>query len=614
MATTLAITDLENASITLLNVFVDAYNTTAELAQDRMTPIGREYRISGTALVDAGSSYATFFNALNKAGNRCKQVVCTVDGVILADIASSEDDRGGPYCAFTTTEVVGVNTILCRFEVTGRLNSANAEQTILSHRWTQSMVLDGAGYLTRTVSGTLNIARSTAGIATSLATNSAYTGKAPYADLFRNAIIPDLPGTGWRRENQDFALDETSTVLVYSFTDKRNTHDLPDGVRIGDMDFSYERAMPKVGLATVNFSCELTGDANLSEITGTTGNRRLVEAAVALAKTRIDLNFKQTIIQRMRVTERNILHGFSIRFELDATVQAKSTDASTDITPLAYMIGQKFTVTRTVSRTLPPYGGFMNDGTSVCTYGMIPHFLNNELSGTDYEPPATVPTATLFRITGANSYGTVNVAVVSGADGVTAMNSLFDGRFSSTQLQTANEDNYTTMITYSRAESNVGQGAGMVRLSPMYVTAADLVFQTEKPRVLVKERIEVARMNQAPPKVQRGAPDQAMLHGEDWKVSAGSFDAEGNRLFTGIYERTYSLYDSGAGSTNGYATQTVGGVNFRRWAAPNTTVMPGYSPNINSTGQGGDENVFDTPTGVYAAAIAYGVPAEDIAT
>lgn len=613
MPTTLAITDLEDASITLLNVFVDAYNTTAELAQDRMTPIGREFRIAGTALVDAGNAYSTFFNALLKAGNRCKQVVCTVDGTILADLTAAEDDRGGPYCAFTTTEVVGVNTILCRFEITGRLNSASANQTLLSHRWTQNMALDGAGYLTRTVSGTINIARSTTGVATSLATNASYIGKAPYADLFREAIIPDLPGTGWRRESQDFALDETSTVLVYNFIDKRNTHDLPDGVRIGDMEFSYERSLEKVGLATVNFSCDLTGDANLAEITGTTGNRRLVEAAVALAKTRIDLNFKQTIIQRMRVTERNILQGFNIRFELDATVQSKSSDSATDITPLAYMIGQKFTVTRTVSRTLPPYGGFINDGTSVCTYGMIPHFLNNELSGTDYEPPATVPTATLFRITGVNSYGTVNVAVVSGNDGVAAMNSLFDGRFQTTQLQPSNEDNYTTMVTFSRADTAIRQDPGMVRLSPMYVGASDLVFQTQKPRVIVREHIEIARLNQAPPKVQREAPDEATLYKEDWRVAAGTFDAQGNRLFTGIYEREYSLYDAGT-SINGFSTQTVGGVNFRRWGAPNGTVVAAYVPTMTDTGQGGDNNVLDQASGTFASAVSYGVPNESIAT
>ena len=131
----------------------------------------------------------------------------------------------------------------------------------------------------------------------------------------------------------------------------------------------------------------------------------------------------------------------------------------------------------------------------------------------------------------------------------------------------------------------------MVRLSPMYTTGADLVFQTQKPTVMVKERIEVARANIAPNKVFRPLPVGAFVVDEDWNVSYGKFDAQGQRMFIGTYERTYGLYDNGT-SGRGFVTQTTLLGNVRAWGAPHQTLLPTIAKVATSASQATTSSVF----------------------
>jgi hypothetical protein len=623
MSAELYLQNKKNQDLYLVNVFVDAYDSSAELAPDGRTPIGQNVRITGSALLSTANNYSDFLTAVRIAGNRLKtvrlEITTGATTVNLCNLIDTESDNGGPYFTFTTTEVVGTRTALLRFEVTTRRSFPNGEtpstQTVMAHRWVQSMAMDASGQVTRTINGSINVARSTTGVGTTLATNASWTNKVAYADLFRNAIIPDVPGPGWRRESQDFALDESSTVLLYNVIDKQFVIDLPDGVRIGDMESSYERTVENAGLAMIHFSVDLLGDVGLQTITGTTPNRRLVEAAMALCKTRIDLNFKQTIVQRMKVTENRMLEGYSVRFEVDATVQSKSAENVSTLAPLGYLIGQKFTVTKTASRTLPAYGPALTDGANNVILGILPHWLSNNVSGMDTAPEASMPRAQLFSFSGSNTHGTVNVAVVSGADGVTAMNSLFDGLYSSVQQQPENTGGatpgYATTITNSRSHTNAEIDSGMVRASVMYPSSADLVFQTRKPRVILTEHVEVVRLNQAPSKIMRELPTNCVVKSEDWKVAFGKYDSQGQRLFTGVFERTLELYDpGGTPAANGFANNTIGGATFRNWTAPNATIIAARNPNTTDAGQ-------LTTTSVIAAAVgtqAYGVTGQNVAT
>jgi len=604
-------------TITLENVFVDSFNTEVILADDGITPIGNSYAISGTVTLDITADYANFFSALEAGSNRCVSVQIQVGGVTLASLSDDADDKGGPYCKLSTTQVVGHKTALMQFSITAQ-QSYVGDQTVVSHRWNQKISIDAAGRLTHHVSGSLTVARGTSGSTNSIATKTTWEGKIAYADLFRRAIIPPVPGVGWRRESQEFALDDAGTMLVYSFTDKRFAYDLPNNVIAGDMSFTYERSLENPAQAMCTFSCDLEGDLGLKSLAGTTPNRRLVEIAVALSKTRIDLNYERTIVQRMRVTEKDMLSGYAIRFELDAVVMPREAYDSTVITAIAYMVGNAFTITRTDSRSVDAYGPYVSEGESATTYGMIPHWVANAVSGME---PTTgdMPQAALFTITGANTYGAVEVAVISGADGVEAMNAAFNGAYQGSQIQQGEQSingetgPFQTLVQHTVSITHCTYDSGIVRLSPMYVSAPDFVFQTRKPTPIIEERVEVSRMNHAPAKFLRPLPSNAYLIDDDWKVSFGKYDAQGNRLFSGIYTRRYAMYDGGSGvakAISGYSTETApSGAQLRVWGALDDIVRPSYSP------LGGDQesgSVF-IATGADVDA-QYGVAQQDYVT
>lgn len=582
MASTLTVTLNTGGTATFEAVNVDAYNCDPVYAENTQIVTEQKRTVRGTAIIDTGTvNYSSFFTALRNGSGRVNNATVVVNGQTLLNANVGGDVRGFPTVKVETTEIVGTRTALMRFEVENHV-AFNEDQTVTAHRWTQRMSVDAVGKLTRNVNGTLHITRSTTGVNTVAPTGpTGWTGKIPWADLFRNAIIPPVPGPGWRRESQEFATDELGTMLTYSFVDKWNTHDLPDGVKAGDMECVYERQLDSAGMATVSFSCDLEGEQGLKNITGTTGNRKLVQAAVQLAKTRIDLTYQLTIINRIRVTEKNMLTGYAIRFELDALVQPKADDAggSTSVLSLAYMIGNEFTITRTETREASAYGSIMTVSGVENQYAMVPYFVNNLVDGMS-NTGGTMPQAALFNILNANSYGAISVAVISNAAGVSLMNTNLGGAFSTTRFQPAPASGFTTAVPFTQGHTKTVVDPGIVRLSPMYVDAPDLLFQTRKPTATVTEHIEVARVNQAPPRYQRPLPAQAYLANEDWRVSHGQYDAQGNRVFSGVYDRTYVTYDvGGSGSTVGFSTATApSGASLRRWSTPNNGLLPPISP------------------------------------
>lgn len=617
MPATLTITANTGLTATLVNVFVDAYNCEPQYAGETTTVHSQRITVRGTAIVDAGQpNYLGFRTALRDGSGRCNSIQLVAGGQTLVNAlggASPNDVRGWPTVHVETTEIVGTNTALLRFEIEHH-QAFNESNTVSSHRWRQTMNVDAAGKVTRSVNGTITVNRATSGSALTLATNAAWSGKQAWADLFRNAIIPGVPGEGWRRESQEFAVDEAGTAMTYSFVDKRHTHDLPDGVLVGDVSCTYERSFTGsgVGLAMVTFTADLEGSPALKGIAGTTPNRKLVEAAVQLARTRINLTMRRTIVQRLRVEERDLTSGYKIRFEMEAQVQANASDSSSTIVPLAYEIGNEFTITRTEVREAPAYGAAMQVAGVPTQYGMIPAYINNIVDGMSTAGgTSAMPIASLFTITGANAYGAVNVIVISGAAGVTAMNAVFDGRFQNDQEQPSNDsDGYTRMIPNASSFTVSKYESGLVKMTPMYVGASELVFQTKRPVVHVKEHIETVRMNQAPPRTLRPMPTDAYVCGEDWRVAFGRFDAQGNRAFTGVFDREFAMYDDGS-SAGGYATETVAGITIRKWSAPNNYVTPTLSPIATQASQQTTGSVFLNPADTKQS---YSVPTQAFIT
>lgn len=611
---------------TLTNVNLESYTATPQLADDGLTPRGVEYHVQGTAILD-GENWEAMKNALGRMGNRLVSAVMVDGASELIDLTAARSNIGGPYATMTATQVIGSKLSLVRFDIRDEVSMnrdlACAGSPVAAHTWTQAMSLDAAGRITRTINGTLRVARGSGKATTTPATVDSWNNRTPIADLFRKAIIPAPPSLGWRRQSQSFAYDAASTSLIYSIVDTQHAHDLPDGVRVGDMDFTYERNASDPGIANLTMTVDLEADLGLALKSNTTPNRELVKAALALSKARINAGYGSMVITRVQITEREMLSRYAVHFVLEAQVYAGATQANNaSIVPLAYMVGQRFAVTRTEGRAVAPYGPavMLTDavGQQEATFGayyMVPHYIGNALNAMTCEgTDGQMPRANMNIVTDGNTYGTIVVTVFDNTQGLPEANAIFTGQYASEQDQpdntgsnTPSEPTYTKIVSHTVSLTNVNYDSGMVRLSVMYTDGADLLFQTRKPEVRVRERLELSRANNPPAKAYRALPTYAYLIGEDWNVTYGKFDAQGNRLYTAVMEREYALYDGGGAASQGYINSAIGyaGV-VRRWEAPIGTISPTMSPIGTSTSQGSTLSVF----GATGASNQHSVPAE----
>ena len=607
MSATLSLVSVDVATQNLANADLESYDASVVLADDQMTPVAERITAVISCVLDK-ASWVELEAFLKQFANRMLSVVLYDNNnpsISLVNLLRTECSDGSPFVKVSAQEVMGSTLMLTRVEVTAE-RPVCSTRPILSHVWKQSMSVDEVGKLTRTIEGQIRAFRYAPGTNYAIAPNplsfAAMTGYAGIADLFRAALLPGVPAKAWRRISQSFVYDPTNTALQYTVTDKQFMHDVPDFVRVGDMDFTYERSAETAGIANCYFTCDLEADQNA--VRGGawgTGNRTLVEAAVKLSKTRINAAYSNVIITRMRVTEKGLLSGQSIRFELDAQMFPSQTAAAAGtIAPLAYMIGQQFTVVRSSGdNTVYPYGQASRvtvSGSDVFAWHyMQPHWVSDMINGMENcgtTPSGNMPYALLYYEQGdISNTGTIQV-VVGDTSFTNDMNEVFDGKYSADLYQPpADDEEYATIVAHNVSLTNAGYKSGMVRLSPMYTTGADLVFQTQKPTVMVKERIEVARANIAPNKVFRPLPVGAFVVDEDWNVSYGKFDAQGQRMFIGTYERTYGLYDNGT-SGRGFVTQTTLLGNVRAWGAPHQTLLPTIAKVATSASQATTSSVF----------------------
>ena len=612
MSANLDLLTVDGATKKLYNADLESYTSSVVLAEDQLTPVSEKISAKVSCTLDV-DQWAEMNNFLLQFGNRMAAVSMyhlqnPSDALIY--LANDDCSDGGPYVTASATEVMGTKVMLVNIDINAERPLCQT-RPLLSHVWRQSMQVEENGKLTRTVEGSIRAFRYAPGTTTAIAPyNLAFSNLNNYvglADLFRNALLPNVPGPGWRRTSQSFVYDPTEYVLQYTVIDKQFMHDLPNYVRVGDMEFSYERSAETAGVANCYFSCDLEAENNARRIgPWGTGNRTLVEAAVALSKTRINASFSNVLITRMRVTERGILSGQAIRFELDAQMFPSANSGSglsTSIAPLAYMIGQEFTVQRTHSRASSGYGTatrYVSGATETYYWHVMqPHWVQDMINGMENcgnVPSGNLPYAVLLD-NAVDDTWTGAIVVNTGELTANEMNTQFQGKFETSQYQAPPDDGeettYSTIIAHNVSVTNASYKSGIVRLSPMYTTGSDLVFQTQKPAAIVKERIEVARANQAPSKLFRPLPAGAFVMDEDWNVSYGKFDAQGQRMFIGTYERTYQLLDNGD-TGRGFATQeTVQAGNVRAWGAPNQTLLPTIAKIATTSSQVLGNSIFD---------------------
>lgn len=619
---------------TINNVNIESYACAPVLAEDGMTVKGMSYTIAGSGLYSASEGqWDSIRYQLGRMQGRLRKAELSLANDYstnhLIELLEGASNIGGPFINVTGNQVVGSDVVLLHFELRDEVNFNSADQSsacdlpVVAHTWTQAMSLDAVGMITRTVNGVIRIARAANTTTDTAATKTAWKTRSPVADLFRRAIIPDVPGPGWRRESQAFAYDMQSTALVYSFVDKQNAHSLPNGVKSGDMDFTYERTAQDPGVANLRFACDLEADLREENRPNQVGpNRRLVEAAVALSKTRINAQFSRILITRMAITEQHMLSRYAIRFELEAQAYAGDTSATTaSIKPIAFMVGARFRVERTELAAVDPYGSAVQIGQSdppiYGAYRMVPHYIDNLVNGMDCNASnLEMPQAKVVTVAAPEGevFGPIQITVFDDPTPFAAANDEFKGRYAAMQFQPANEvisdQPYANIVSYNTSITNCTFTTGMVRLSTMYNDGGDLLFQTRKPLPIVRERVEICKAGSTPGRLFRQLPTKAFLIREEWNVSAGKFDAQGNRLYTGVYEREFGLYDDGTGA-QGFINSAAGYAGIvRRWNAPIGSISPTMSPIQTTASQNQTVSVF----GATGTANQYTVGAESFQT
>jgi hypothetical protein len=564
--------DYDGRSYDLGFVNVTQYEQRPEYAADGYTLDRYAVTVAGTALIADGATntFVELASKIRDGTGRIDSFDLRINSQTLIS-KTGPDAMRGPLLQMSATEITGRRAVLLTFTLSASLSQANidgsatplADYPLISHTWTQAFTLDAGGLVTRTVRGTLMVNIGATGLTTVPADDGQVanvTGLVPWPDIYRKCVLPVTDGSSiWRRESQTFAINETGNALTYEIQDSQARTNLPDGAFGGTCDFTYERNRRDLAYATLRFSCELEG-----QVDGDV--RHLIWAAVDLATTRIP--FSKAILDRLVVTEQEMLKKAKVRLEIDARAPATDLEnptASVGAVPLARLVGIGFTVNRTCSFAVGAYG---SDNLGV--YGR-PHWDDNNSSA---KPGAVqdIKVATIVAFVDALCpLGTPATVLLVPDTDFTAANSLIvQGPFPNEQLSGYNSSGQTTSVEKVFTTTNVAVETRMHRLQTMYTQGADFVFQAGKARVILEEVTTVRRTNSPPNRVFRPIPSGFVVVSEDWKVNHGEIDAAGQRSFTGIYVRRLMSFDGGGATSNGYST--VSG--RRQWW------VPGASPSV----------------------------------
>ena len=546
----------DSTTYTLPYANISAYEHKPVYAEDGYTLNRYEVHVAGSALISDGTNtYTDLAAKFQKGTGRVDNVfvsVTTPEGTENLLNISHPDTMRGPLMSITVTEISGRRACIVNFTISAALALDGNSQTptpypILSHRWTSRFALDAGGHITRTVSGVLVVdlaATGTTATAAASGTSGAVSGKAPYADLFRRAILPIAPGVGnWRRESQTYAYNEAGNSLIYEITDSQARTALPDAAFAGSAEFTYERNANMLAWGQLRFSCDLEGAVN-GDV------RSLIWAAVVLAQSRII--FARCKIMRIVVTEQDMLKKAKIRFEMDALSPAIATDVagvSSFAVPLAQIVGKSFSVSRTCPALPDPYSPYNG-------VAGVPHWVGNETSAKTQTTQTIAVASCIAVINEYCSPGTPTISIEVPDTQFTTINGVINvGVFSTDQpLAEFNGSGQATSVQQSKTTTNVSTQTRMHRLQTLYTEGSDFVFQTGKASVTLEETTVVSRVNIPPVRTFRPIPAGFMVIHDDWKVNHGDVDPAGQRTFIGVYTRTLRSYDGGGATSNGYST------------------------------------------------------------
>lgn len=572
--------DYGGTTYTLPYVNVSSYDQKPAFSEDGFTMLRYEVTLQGTALVSDGAS--TFTDLATKMTN----MVGTVDRMALYVIdptgtktlieVNYPDAMRGPYVSINVTEISGARACIVSFTVnasvslSGQSGQITPTYPVIANRWTTRTSLDANGIITRTVMGTLTVDLAATGTGNTIAadgTVASINNKYPWADLFRKAILPSVPATGvWRRESQTFAYNEAGNSLIYELVDSQARTNLPDGAFVGNAEFTYERNRQNLAMASLRFSCDLEGPAD--------GNSKtLIYAAILLSQTRIP--FAKAIVNRISVTEQEMLKKSKIRLEVDAMAPAANQDTpglQVASVPLVELIGHNFTVTRTCPYYADPYGG-----NSDYSYFAPPHWDGNDANAKPEGIEATLPVAQMISaaIVAPCAGSTPTVTILANPTNFTAANNIVDQGVYTTPLAELDSSGKAASVERQMTFTSVTIDTNMHRLQTLYTQGADFVFQTGKAAIVLEETTHIKRFNKPPERSYRPMPTGFVVLSDDWNVNHGDIDPSGNRVYTGIWKRRLMSFDAGGATYQGYYTNA----GLRQWwqssvAAPYTLGFP----------------------------------------
>jgi len=574
---------------------ITAYEQKPMYAEDGYTLNRYEVTVQGSALVSDGTS--TFTDLATKFKNGTGQlerlrVRITSSGGTenLLDV-SFPDTMRGPMMSITVTEVNGRRACVVNFTAVAALsfsdNEGGTNYPAISHRWTSRFSLDATGLVTRTVSGVVTVDLAATGTDSTIAPDGtlvSVSGKRPWADLLRKAILPAMSfGGPWRRESQTFAYNEAGNGLIYEVTDSQARTDLPDAAFSGTAEFTYERTRQALAFANLRFSCTLEGAVG-GDV------RNLIAAAIVLAQSRI--SFSQSIINRLVVTEQEMLKKAQVRLELDAQAPAlavSSPSVTQFAVPLANLIGRHFSVSRSCDWRPDPYGGA--DGVAG-----IPHWYGNNAQAKPYSLTSLVVADVVQAITADCPAGVPTVAFLGDTSDFTAANAEIAVGPYAQPLSEFTSSGQVNSVERQMTTTTARTQTRMHRLQTLYTQGADFVFQAGKAAPVIEETTTVRRVGSPPTRVFRPIPAGFMVIGDDWKVNHGDVDATGHRTFTGIYTRTLMAYDGGGSTSNGYST--VSG--RRQWWSPTSSVGAPLTLGYEQTDQQPSNSVLSLGAAVFA--------------
>jgi hypothetical protein len=252
-------------------------------------------------------------------------------------LPSNPDEAHGPFVRASVTHITGTKCLLVNFTIEWA-ECADSTNTIRSFYCNSVFSIDEIGNTTIRKTGSLQTKAETNYTGTSVAplntdragssNTGLYSGDAvrsdvitdyitsngigggKYADCYRRFVSGNL-FPGFRRMRQEYAVDESRTRLLFDIVDQEFTRGLPAPAKVGNCSFTFEREIGtgSQAIGTKHFISSVKGDRYV-----TAG--ALLTLCIRMSQNRID--YARDLIQKIRVTEENMLTDNAITFEVIA--------------------------------------------------------------------------------------------------------------------------------------------------------------------------------------------------------------------------------------------------------------------------------------------------------